>query len=185
MKQLEEIQAQKILEQKSEASNNRYVWITINPDWNKIKKKFQKKKPSRAEIINKFKDICLSKFGSQMYTDSIFVLEQRRTVADQGPLGLHVHALCKRKLGKNYPPTNIKRGIKNAFKTLCDTKNEALCKIDFIGSEFAKDKLDYILGKKTGLKKDGQSKSDAQLLDQQMRKSYLKNVQYYGNMPDI
>lgn len=185
MKEMEKDLEEKDLVQTAVKNNNLYVWVTINPDWEKIKKKIKLKKPPRAKVIQLFRDICIQKFSSAMYTDSIFVLEQRRTVEGEGPLGLHVHALCKRKLGKTYPPSNVRRGIRNAFKTLCNTKNDALCKIDFIGPEFARDKKEYILGKKTGKKKDGESKSSAQKLDQDMRKKYLNSVQFYGNMPDI
>lgn len=147
--------------------NNGYLWVTINPDEKKIKFSEFKKK-----IIKISKKTC--------FEECIFVFEQRGTSKKDMGKGFHTHMLIKRNL--KYKPVKLKQNIqKSCEKFTYNSKNQNYVNLQIIGEEFAKDKLDYILGLKTGLKKSGEKKSEAQKYDTLWR--IKNNIEiYYGSL---
>ncbi len=116
-----------------------YIFLTINPkpsvDFEKFKKKF------------------LLLLASRQFAGHTAVLEQRGTKEQLNiGQGFHAHILFKRHtpLNEGRPPTEIKRNLKQSWTNICDTKNPACFNIQFIGSDFAQDKEEYMLEEKTG-----------------------------------
>lgn len=151
-------------------NNNGYLWVTINPC---IKKTTLEKFVKKVDVIAKRK--C--------FIDYIYVFEQRATKIINIGNGYHAHLLLKRNL--KYKPCKCRENLQSSCKKLMpNPKNPQTLDIQIIGEEFARDKLDYILGIKTGEKSDGQKKSIAQKLDKKWRKQE-KLAEYYGEMARI
>lgn len=132
-----------------------FVFLTINP---------------RPKIeFSRFKEKIFKLLNTTLFQGYVAVFEQRGTV-EQGDVGrgFHAHILFKRHLplDKGLPPSNIKRNLKQSFANYCDTKNPSCFNIQFIGEDYAYDKLDYI----KGLNKTGEGKDLKQLADIQWRK---------------
>lgn len=126
-----------------------YIFLTINPrpkvSWEKFSRKV-------------FKTV-----QSNMFADYTMTFEQRGTI-EQNDLGrgFHAHILFKRHLplDDGLTPSNIKRNLKQSWKAYSDTTNHSCFNIQFIGADFAQDKLDYIEGYKTGDGKDLKCQGD-------------------------
>jgi len=147
-----------------------FVFLTINP------------RPSIT--FEKFKQKVFKLLSSSLFSDHCAVFEQRGTVetGDVGR-GFHAHILFKRHLplDKGLPPSNIKRNLKQSFANYCDTNNDNIFNIRFVGEDFAFDKLDYIKGTKTGIGKDLIKKDVKQLADVVWRKE--NNLEpFYGSL---
>ncbi|AXQ66265.1 MAG: putative replication initiation protein [Circoviridae sp.] len=139
----------KLREKIARENNNGWVWITVNPapkhDLKTVIKHIEKQVKRKCFLSAKW------------------VYEQRGHDKKTMGKGLHVHILAKRTL--TYKPCKIKENLKNGFKKLCNTKNPNLLDIQFIGDNWAKDKEEYILGKKTGTAQDGTEKHKKQDYD--------------------
>lgn len=90
--------------------------------------------------------------GRNIFTECQYVYEQRGATIDKMGQGFHCHMLCKRNL--NYKPSKVVSNVKNSFKDITNVGNPALLNIQIIGEEFARDKVEYITGAKTGEDKD-------------------------------
>ena len=127
----------------------KYLWLTINP------------KPSIK--WEDFKIKCFKLFGTTLFASYRAVFEQRGTT-DQLNIGqgFHLHVLFQRHMPLNdgLPPANLTRNLKNSWKNYCDTKNPHCFNIQYIGDEYALDKLDYMVGLKTGDGKDAKQLGD-------------------------
>ncbi len=141
-----------------------YLFVTINP---------------RADVpLPKF----IKKFEtfrhSTIYADHCGVIEQRGTDAS-GNLGkgFHFHILFKRKtpLSEGLPPTNIKQKIRNSFKNFTNTKMNHLCNIQFVSTETAKEKLQYMLGVKLKSGKSVKQEGD------RLWRPTVSISEFYGN----
>lgn len=150
----------------SKDHNNGYAWITINPNPSIKLETFIK-------VIEKIvKKTC--------FTDYIYVYEQRGTDTKTLGKGFHAHLLLKRNL--KYKPTKCKFNVKDTLKRANIVTNwQHGFDYKTIGDEFAVDKLDYILGLKTGTKADGTAKAISQKYDAIWR---LENKlePYYGTL---
>ena len=166
VKDKEEDLSAKIKELRAKKNNNGFIWVTINPDPKSTTlKKFLKK----VDVIAKRK--C--------FTDYIYVIEQRATTLLEVGKGFHAHLLLRRNL--NYKPCKCGENLRSSCKKLMpNPKNPQTLDVQIVGEEFARDKLDYILGLKTGVKKNGEKKCIAQKLDSIFRKNH-GILEYYGN----
>lgn len=120
-----------------------YLFMTINP------------KPSIP--FEKFKGKVFKIFNTTLFSDYCAVFEQRGTI-EQGDVGrgFHAHILFKRHLplDKGLPPSNLKQKFRQSLMRYCDVKNTSCLNLQFIGEDFAYDKLEYIKGLKTDQGKD-------------------------------
>lgn len=130
--------------QAAKAHNNLYLFVTINP------------KPSVK--LNEFKDAVKRLVGRQLFTAFAYAFEQRATAPEEAGKGFHVHILMRRNL--NYKPCKIKSNMCNTMKNICDVNDNRVFNIQWIGEEFARDKLQYITGGKTGDGKDQKQNID-------------------------
>lgn len=144
--------------------NNGFIWITVNPKPGVTLAEFQKK--------------IIKLSNRKLFLETHYVFEQRGTTTEDMGKGFHAHILGKRNL--NYKPYKCSECIKNTCKDLVGNKNnQSHLNIQIIGPEYAKDKLDYIMSEKTGLKEDGQPKALAQVIDIAWREKY--NIPPYYN----
>lgn len=150
---------QLLKERTSKLHNNGWIWITINPKPSITLDYFRKKV---EKLVNR-----------NLFTEVCYVYEQRGTTLKESGKGFHAHILAKRNL--DYKPFKVAQCIQNTCKTLVkNVKNNNLLNIQHIGEDYKKDKMDYILGEKTG---DG--KDQKQLIDIQWRKKH--NISIYYN----
>jgi len=128
-------QEQEIKKLTAQKNHNGYVWITISPKECVGLSLFRKK---------------IEKLASRkMFLSHTYVYEQRGDSMDTLGKGLHAHMLCKRNL--DYKPNKIVRNVLNTTKSIADSK---AVDIQFVGEDFRKDKVEYMLGKKTGAGKE-------------------------------
>ena len=132
--------------------------------------------------LEQFKKKFLQFLKTKLFADYLGVLEQKGTLDNKLGTGIHCHILFKRHtpLAKGLPPTNIDRNVRDAWKNLCDSSNKSICNIQFVDETFALDKIDYMLGLKTGTAKDGTPKEIKQKADIVWRQQNGIS-DYYGN----
>ncbi len=113
--------------------------------------------PKPSIPFEKFKGKVFKIFNTTLFSDYCAVFEQRGTI-EQGDVGrgFHAHILFKRHLplDKGLPPSNIKQKFRQSLMRYCDVKNTSCLNLQFIGEDFAYDKLEYIKGLKTDQGKD-------------------------------
>lgn len=142
--------------------NNGFCFITINA----------KPDVPLAQFVQKVEKLAKRK----LFTSTIWVYEQRGNTTDTLGKGFHAHMLCKRNV--NYKPCKIASCVRNTCKTLVkDVKANHLLNIQFIGDDWAKDKEEYLLGKKTGEGKDIKQDCDKIWREKNNLKSYYNNAQ--------
>ena len=148
-------------------NNNLYAWITINPRSDVEFRLFRKK---MDKLVTK---TC--------FDEIIYVYEQRSTKIITAGIGFHIHILAKRNLG--YKPCKCRDNVKNSVQRskICKSANPPFFDYQIIGEDFARDKLDYILGIKTGQKSDGTDKHLAQRIDKIWREQEGLEP-YYGKI---
>lgn len=145
MKLLEQSYKEQIKIKTAKAHNNLYCWITINP------------KPSVT--FQDFKKIIEKIVKRTIFTDYLYVYEQRGVDMETLGSGFHSHILATRNL--NYKPSKVARNVRNSCKKLVgDINSNNQVNIQFIGEEYAADKKEYILGLKTGEGKDIKQQMD-------------------------
>ncbi len=126
-------------EQVAEDHNNRYMFITINPkesvNFGDFRKKLEK-------LIHR-----------QIFTNHMYVYEQRGKNTDEAGKGFHAHILVERNL--SYKPSKTKELIQNTMKDVVGSvKSPALLNLQFVGKDFILDKVEYMKADKTGEGKD-------------------------------
>ena len=151
-----------IAESKPDTKKN-YLYLTINPKPDYPLLDFMKKIRKTLE--------------SKLFIDSLAVIEQRGTDEKTMGTGYHAHILFKRvtPLNEGRTPTNIKRNLQDSYKKVCLVKNPDIMNFQFISHEYAEDKLEYMLGKKTGKGKDLKQKYDIPFRAQNNIPEYLGN----------
>jgi len=134
------------------------LFITINPECNDI---------SGYTELNKRVEKCVAKYW---ITDYAYCYEQRSTDATLIN-GLHCHILLTR---GSHKPSHCEREIRSTFSSLCG--NSKHINIQYKKKEWINDKLNYMLGDKTG---DG--KEEKTLIDTEMRKTLgIEKIKYAG-----
>lgn len=148
---------------KKSSKKETYIFVTINPkpdiDFQTFYKKIQKT------------------LKSELFAEHLAVIEQRGNCPKTCGQGLHAHILFKRitPLNEGLPPTNIKRNLRQSYKKICLSSNNQIFNIQFITEEFAADKINYILGEKTGTGKKEKQNYDKIFRVQQKIPEYLGN----------
>ena len=137
---------------KHEKRHDTYMWITICP------------KKDDLKTLKKYMEE-MAKWSK--WENFIYCYEQRGVNGEFK--GFHSHFLAKRKM--EYTPAKCKYSVVNKFKKICNVK---CIDVQKIGKDFAKDKIDYMLGKKNDEKSE---KQDNDILWR--RKNNLKK--YYSN----
>lgn len=152
-----------VLAETKQDTKKTYLYLTINP------------KPDYPlpDFVKKIRKTLESK----LFIDSLAVIEQRGTDEKSIGTGYHAHILFKRvtPLNEGRTPTNIKRNLQDSYKKVCLVKNPQIMNFQFIPEEYAKDKLEYMLGKKTGKGKDLKQKYDIPFRAQNDIPEYLGN----------
>ena len=148
--------------QLAKKNNNNYIWITINPKPEIKLKDFQKL----------LKKIVLK----TCFTEYLSVLEQRGDTVQTLGKGFHAHILFKRNL--NYKPTKCITNLKGSLKKVVgDVNNQHQFNYKIIGTEFAIDKKNYIIGQnKTGENKDMKQNMDIIWRKKNSIDEYLGNL---------
>lgn len=181
---------------KKDTSN--YMWITISiaeayfvpldePPQEPIDDVVYKLLP-REEIIectnHRLMKKALKFANSAMFSDYLFVMEQRESEfnAKRAYCGQHFHFLVRRT--KKYPPSQVDRNTRRVWKDLCDTtktpkQQRTPCHIVQCPAEYFNDKVEYMVGKKTGKKKNGEDKATIQAVDKTFRKHFKFKDLYY------
>jgi len=130
--------------------NNAYCFITVNPKSSILLADFIK---SVEKAVKR-----------NIFTSYRYVYEQRGSSESELGKGFHCHLLAKRNL--DYKPSKVSVLLQNTFKDIVgNSKNNSLLNIQHIGSDFAKDKDEYMTGLKTG-----DNKNTKQLMDVIWRK---------------
>lgn len=142
----------------AKAHNNLFLFITVNPKPDTPFEEFKKKMEKLAK--------------RNIFTNALYVYEQRGKTEEDAGKGFHCHMLCQRNL--NYKPTKVVSCIRNTCKSLCNVKDSRVLNIQLIGEEFMKDKRAYILGHN----KTGEGKSVKQDIDTYWRKKNNLNPVY-------
>lgn len=129
----------------AEQHNNRYMFITVNP---KDSVKFHDFRKKIEKLVNR-----------QIFTGHMYVYEQRGKSADEAGKGFHSHILVERNL--SYKPSKTKELIQNTMKDMVGSvKSPNLLNLQFVGSDFIKDKIEYMTDIKTGEDKDKKQEID-------------------------
>lgn len=145
IKKLETKNTHLLKEKTAKEHNNSHLWITINP------------MPS-VKLID-FKKKIEKLVARKIFTEYLYVYEQRGKTEDDAGKGFHAHILAKRNL--NYKPFKTHECIRNTCKSLVKNKKcNKTINIQNIGYDFAEDKREYILGEKTGDGKDQKQQID-------------------------
>ena len=111
---------------------------------------------------------CLSKYW---ITDYAYCYEQRSDNADDIH-GLHAHIL----LTRNLKPSHCKREIQSTFKSIVGIPDKHI-NIQFKKKEWIPDKINYMLGNKTGEGKEPKTE-----VDKLMRKTLgIEDIYYSEN----
>ncbi len=161
VKKLEEKNKVLLKEKTAKEHNNSHLWITINP----------KPDIKLNDFITKIEKLVKRK----IFTEYMYVLEQRGKTAEEQGKGFHAHILAKRNL--NYKPFKTHECIRNTCKNLVkNAKCNKTINIQNIGFDFAEDKKEYILGTKTG-----EGKDEKQEIDIIWRKNNNLNKYYNGS----
>lgn len=146
---------EKLKEKTAILHNNKYIFITVNPQESCTLELFQKKidKLVKRKI---FKGYCLA-------------YEQRGTTLETQGKGMHCHILAERNL--NYKPSKTKELVRNTLKAVVGNhKSPIFINLQDVGKEFAFDKIQYI----TGRNKQGtveEKKEIKQIIDDSWRKN--------------
>lgn len=166
LKKIEELNRDKLKVKLAKKNNNGYMFVTINPKEGYSLANFKKK----VEKISK----------KTCFADVLYVYEQRGLLQDKSlGKGFHAHMLIKRNL--NYKPIKLIQNIKNSCKKVVGNINADYClNFQVVGEDYALDKKEYILGKKTGEDEHGTKKCDKQEADIFWR-DINKLESYYGN----
>ncbi len=130
-----------LMNPKKPKADNIFVFLTISPapdiDFTDFYLKFQKF------------------LKTSLFSNYCAVIEQRGNSPETLGQGFHAHILFKRRtpLTEGLPPTDLKRKLRDIWKKFTMVKNPQVFNIQFIPTEYAQDKLNYILSTKTGLGK--------------------------------
>jgi len=151
---------QTIRENKAEKHNNLFLWLTVNP---------------KADVeLEDFKDV-IDKFAKRtMFSDYLYVYEQRGKEETSIGDGFHAHLLLKRNM--DYKPSKVIFNSKNTFKRITNVDNFDIFNYRWVSDEFKKDKVQYIIGIKTGEEKDLKQEMDVYF------RKYNELEDYYGNI---
>jgi len=162
MKDYEKELESDLKEETAKEHNNTHVWVTVSP------------KPT-VKFID-FRKVVEKLVNRKLFSKYCYTYEQRGKTEDELGQGFHVHILGKRNL--NYKPNKVVTHIKNTLKNICDV--EKCCRIQIIGEDFAKDKIDYMTGIKTGgADNDAEDKQLKQAMDVKWRERE-ELLEYYG-----
>lgn len=162
VKEYEEELVSELREETAKEHNNTHVWITVSP------------KPTVSFLD--FRKVVEKLVNRKLFSKYCYTYEQRGKNSEECGKGFHVHILAKRNL--NYKPNKVITHIKNTLKNICEV--DACCRIQIIGEDFAKDKMEYMLGKKTGGEDcDGEDKQLKQQYDIKWRERE-ELLEYYG-----
>jgi len=134
----------------AENNLNLYLFVTISP------------KPEVT--LEEFTKTVEKLVKRHMFSAYAYAFEQRASTPEEVGKGFHVHILLRRNL--NYKPCKIKANMANTVKHLCNAKDNRVFNVQFTGTEFARDKYDYITGGK-----DGEGKSRKMDMDNIFRKN--------------
>lgn len=131
-----------------------FIWLTINIS------------PKAVDTLPKYWCETLLKklkkhVQSKMYKSYMYVIEQRETTFDPSKnfVGQHVHLLLRRNTNK-YCFSQVKRNAKATWDLWCDTDKDYLFNIHECPERFIKDKVEYMLGQKTGENKPEKQEVD-------------------------
>lgn len=162
MKEYEKELGVELKEETARDNHNSHVWITVSP------------KPTVSFI--EFRKVVEKLVKRKLFSKYCYTYEQRGKSDSECGKGFHVHILGKRNL--NYKPNKVITHIKNTLKNICEV--EKCCRIQIIGEDFAKDKMEYMLGKKTGGEDcDAEDKQLKQQYDIKWREAE-ELLEYYG-----
>jgi len=153
-----------ILQDQKRSADPKYaLFVTINPKDNEL---------SGYEELNKRVEKCLAKYW---ITEYAYCYEQRSTDAESIH-GLHTHILITRGTHK---PSHCEREIRSTFSPLCG--NSKHINIQYKKKEWINDKLEYMLGNKTGTDTNGSEKDLKIPIDIIMReKLNIQPIVYRG-----
>lgn len=138
IRQYEEELKEKKRSQAAAEHNNLFLFVTINP---KPSVTLEELKTASEKLVNR-----------QMFEAYALAFEQRASAPEEAGKGFHVHILMRRNL--NYKPCKIKKNMCNTIKHICNVHDCRVFNVQFIGEDFARDKMKYITGGKTGDGKD-------------------------------
>ena len=166
--------------------NYDYLWVTVGIDPKWCDKFLAPHQPaiSMEDRLKEMNSALLKKANkyanSAMFEEYIYVMEQRESqfVPSEVYVGQHFHFLLRR--NPAYVHSQIIRNTKNMWRKFCDVKNPQILKIIRCPAEYVKDKIEYCLGKKTGVAADGEDKSVHQVVDAQFR-SYYNIEKFYAS----
>ena len=177
-----------------------YMWITISidPEWmnewlkpDDPESLLLQENMTMAERLPAMNDELMRKAqkfaSSKMFSDYLFVIEQRKSDfnAHRVYCGQHFHFLVRR--NPQYPPSQIDRNTRRVWRDYCDTSKtpkdaRTPCHILQCPQKYVNDKIAYIMGTKTGKKKNGEEKSKIQAIDKTFRKHFNFKDFYF---PDV
>lgn len=184
----------KQLLEKKDASMYMWITISIDPQW--VHDYFEEKEPldqimneiiptGKIESMNESLLAKALKFSnSKMFSDYLFVIEQRKSDFNEERrfCGQHFHFLLRR--NSQYPPSQIDRNTRRVWKDYCDTsknpkQQRTPCHIMQCPDKYVNDKIGYMIGIKTGTKKNGEEKEKIQSVDKTFRKHFKFNDLYF------
>ena len=151
----------KLLELSAVKNNNLWLYLTVCP---------------RETIDFKSFKTTIERFVKRkMFNSYFYCFEQRgQTIASSGK-GVHSHLLLKRDL--KYKPSKIILNSKNSFKKITQVSNPKIFFYRWCPIAYLTDKVNYILGQKTG---DG--KAQKCKIDKHFRKQNDLKL-FYGTPP--
>lgn len=141
-----------------------WVWLTVSP------------KPDVT--IEQFKKILHKQANRKLWCEYKYVIEQRGKTEEEVGKGIHAHLLLKRNPETEYKST--RRQCDNGFKNIVDTKLSFVYYWQECRADFLADKLEYMIGVKTGDGKDVKQKMDIIF----RQKNNIKNIYENKNVEE-
>lgn len=135
-----------------------WLWLTISP---------------KNDIdFETFRDKISTFAQRKMFDDHIYVFEQRGKTVETAGEGFHAHLLLKRNM--KYKQNKIISNSKNTFKKITNVENHDIFNFHWCPEEYLNDKMEYILGTKTGKEKDIKQEIDIVFRQKKNLKEYYK-----------
>lgn len=124
-------------EAKADDKGTLYAWLTVSPDTSR-----------KGYTFSAFKTHAITFLHRACHEKGLMVFEQRGSTAKTSGDGAHIHCILKRDL--SYAPKTYARLIKSSFNKWVDVNRPGPFFLQYKSSKLIQDKIDYIIGVKTG-----------------------------------
>ncbi len=143
-----------------------WIWMTV--------------RPQQGTNFSDFQRLTEDLLRRKHVAEYLYVYEQVGESYKELGKGFHFHLLI-RTTPDRPKPCKMSKNLKNTFKRICNINTGACQVITKCPSQFVKDKIQYMIGKKTGLGKDVKQVSDTLWRNSLKLKKYYSSKDFLSN----